>query len=79
MTELRRLGVKDPVLSSNQPIRPDGSPYAAQRMIRDPGVAVYFVRDCRHLVMAQDRYWRMVDNIRSLAMAIEGLRKMQRH
>ena len=29
--------------------------------------------------MTLDRYWRMVDNIRSLAMAIEGLRKMQRH
>ena len=79
MTELWRLGVKDLVPSSNQPIRPDWSPYEAQRVIREPGVAVYFVRGGRHLVMAQDRYWRLVDNIRSLAMAIEGLRKMQRH
>ena len=79
MTELRRLEAKDPVLSSNQPIRRDGAPYAARRIIHDPGVTVYFVRGGRPLVMAQNRYWRLVDNIRSLALAIEGLRKMQRH
>ena len=79
MTELRRLEAKDPVLSSNQPIRRDGAPYAARRIIHDPEVAVYFVRGGRPLVMAQDRYWRLVDNIRSLALAIEGLRKLQRH
>lgn len=79
MSELRRLEARDPVLSSNQPVRRDGAPYATRRLIYDPGVAVYFVRGGRSLVMAQDRYCRVLDNIRSLALAIEGLRKMQRH
>lgn len=77
--ELGRLDAKNVVLSTNQPLRRDGYPYAAKRLIRDPGVAVYFVRGGRPLVMAQDRYDKLIDNIRSLAISIEGLRKMERH
>ena len=79
MEELRRLGARHTVLSTDQPIRRDGRPYAARRLIEDPGAAVYFELNGRQLVMAQDRYEGVSDNIRSLALAIEGLRKMERH
>ena len=29
--------------------------------------------------MAQDRFWSIIGNMRSLTMAIEGLRQMERH
>lgn len=77
--ELKRIGAKNIVVSTNQPIRQDGMPYAQSRVINDVGVAVYFVRDGKALVMAQDRFWSVIGNMRSLAMAVEGLRQMERH
>lgn len=77
--ELTRLGAKNIVVSTNQPIRQDGYPYAQERKIVDTGVAVYFTLKGTALVMAQDRFWSVIGNMRSLAMAIEGLRQMERH
>ena len=79
MRELRLLGAEHVVLSTNQQLRRDGLPYQAPRRIEDPGVAVYFQLKGRALVMAQDGYWDMLDNMRSLALALEGLRQMERH
>jgi hypothetical protein len=77
--EIGRIGGKNITISTNQPVRNDGWPYAQQRVIHDPGVAVYFVRQGKSLVMAQDRFWTIIGNMRSLTMAIEGLRQMDRH
>ncbi len=77
--ELKRIGATKIVVSTNQPVRQDGVPYAQERRIDDPGVAVYFVRGKKALVMAQDRFATVIGNMRSLAMAIEGLRQMERH
>lgn len=77
--ELWRLDANNIVISTNQPIRKDGEPYAATRLIDDPGAAVYFELNGRAMVMAQDRYELLLDNLRSLALAIEGLRQTERH
>ena len=77
--ELRRIGATNVVISTNQPVRQDGFPYAQQRNIPDPGVAVYFTRNRKSLVMAQDRFSSVIGNMRSLAISIEGLRQMERH
>ncbi len=77
--ELRRIGATKIVVSTNQPLRNDGAPYAQQRNISDVGVAVYFMRNGKPLVMAQDRFWSIMDNMRSLTISIEGLRQMERH
>ena len=78
-TEIERIEGADIVISTNQPLRRDGRPYAARTNIKDPGAAAYFTRQGRQLVMAQDAYELLIDNIRSLAIAIEGLRQMERH
>jgi hypothetical protein len=77
--EIKRIGGTKIVVSTNQPLRNDGYPYAQQRNITDVGVAVYFMRNGRPMVMAQDRFWSIIGNMRSLTMAIEGLRQMERH
>lgn len=77
--ELKRIGAKNIVVSTNQPLRIDGAPYAQQRNIKDVGVAVYFTRGGKSMVMAQDRFYSVIGNMRSLTMAIEGLRQMERH
>jgi hypothetical protein len=77
--EVRRIGGTQITVSTNMPLRQDGEPYAQQRNIPDTGVAVYFMRNGKPMVMAQDRFWSIIGNMRSLTMAIEGLRQMERH
>jgi hypothetical protein len=79
--ELRRLGASNVVLSSNIPTRLDGLPYAdaARKRIDDPGVAVYFTLRQRPMTMARDQYDTVHDNLRSLGLAIEYLRGLERH
>ncbi|WP_026736194.1 hypothetical protein [Fischerella sp. PCC 9605] len=42
LNELRLLGAKNAIISSNVQLRQDGLPYANFREPKDPGVAVYF-------------------------------------
>lgn len=79
--ELRLLGAKNPVLSSDIPLRNDGRPRAdiARRRIDDPGVALYFTLDGEQMVMARDSYWSVHDNLRSLGLSISAMRALERH
>lgn len=79
--ELQRLGARNIVLSTNVELRLDGQPYAgaAGKRMNDPGVAVYFTLKGRQMVMAQDRYTDIAANMRSLALAIDGMRQLERH
>ena len=79
LAELERLGAKSVVISTNVALRGDGLPYATQRQITDPGVAVYFMLKKRPLVMARDQYKTVAGNIRSLTLAIEAMRQLERH
>ncbi len=79
--EIKRLKATGAVISSNVPVRADGLPYAdaARRRQDDPGVAVYFSLKGVQYSMAQDRYARPDANMRSLYLAIAGMRQMERH
>ena len=70
--ELRLLDGSGFCLSSNRPLRSDGQPYADPGINEDPGVAVYFTRKGTQLVLAQDLYEIMNNNVRSLCLAFEG-------
>lgn len=79
--ELRRMDAKSIILSTNIPLRQDGMPYAdyARRIIPNPGVAIYFTLRGRQMTMARDCYDTIHDNLRSLGLAIEHLRGLERH
>lgn len=79
--ELGRLGAKDVILSTNLRLRNDGEPYAgeATKAMPDPGIAVYFQYRGRPMVMAVDRFQNIAANMRSLGMAIEAMRQLERH
>jgi len=80
-SQLRLLGAKNISISSNVPVRNDGLPYAAEsrRRYDDPGVAVYFTLNGKALSMARDPYLSPWENTRSLVLAIEAMRSLERH
>ena len=77
-SELIRLGAELPVVSTNQPVRNDGMPFAQERKIEDPGAAVYFTLNGRRLCIAIDRWVLLIDNLRAVAMTIEAIRGIER-
>lgn len=79
--ELGRLNARGVILSTNVPLRLDGNPRAdaASRRMDDPGVAVYFQLKGKPMVMAADGYSNIAANLRSLGLAIEALRQLERH
>ena len=78
LDEIRLLGGKYPVITSNLELRQDGLPYSNQRMPEDSGVAVYFTLDGREQCIPCDK-WRMPsENIRAIQKTVEALRGIER-
>lgn len=78
LDQLRLLGAEDVVVSTNLPLTTKGMPGADDRLMDDPGVAVYFNLKGRAQCMACDK-WRFIkDNIRGVGLAIEALRQLER-
>lgn len=87
--ELRRIGARTVVISSNLPLRLDGGPRAdaAQRPGGDPGACVYWSRYERRggkdnvlvpYALPCDRWTRIADNLYAIALSIEAMRGMER-
>lgn len=74
--ELDKLGATDATLSMN--INPSRA-LSRQRRADDPGVALYFRRREQAYVMAQDRFATVAANVRSLTLALAGIRQTERH
>lgn len=79
--ELERLDARHIVISSNAPLDRFGqvAPDALGRTLPDPGVAIYFMLEKQEIVMAQDLFDQPYGNVRSLALAIEAMRALERH
>lgn len=77
MEELARLGASDVIVSTDQPLNKDGSPSLARRW-GDPGVAVYFKRKGRNVVLACDQYSELHDNMRAIGKTAEAMRGIER-
>jgi len=77
--ELRRLGARNVVLSTDIPVRLDGLPYANRAESGDPGAAVYFQWRGKPFVIAADSYRRTWENVKAIAKTIEAMRAIERH
>lgn len=77
--EIRQLGGKWMIISTNLPVRLDGLPYADARLVHnDPGVAVYFTLKERNVVFACDRYSHVDANIRAIGLTVAAIRGVER-
>lgn len=83
LEELVRLKAGNIVISSSIDVRVDGTPRsginADSYTLKEPGVALYFTLKGRPMVMAQDAYDNPAANLRSLGLAIEAMRSLERH
>jgi hypothetical protein len=77
--ELQRLGATSPIISTNHPTDRYGVPTESKRRVSDEGVAIYFKLNGRPMAMACDRFDNAAANMRSLGLAIEAMRQLERH
>jgi hypothetical protein len=78
--ELLRMGASNLIVSTNIPVKKDGTLYAdwMRKKIDDPGVAIYFKYKGREISMCCDQYERIWENIYALGKGIEALRGLER-
>jgi hypothetical protein len=72
--ELRLLGARGIVLSTNVPLRQDGLPYSNAAEPRDHGAAVYFRIKDQPRVLACDKWDRVADNVMAIVKHVEAIR-----
>lgn len=81
--ELEKLGATQIVMSSSVDLRADGTPRTGVNPdridMKEPGAALYFMLKGRAMVMAQDAFDNPAANFRSLGLAIEAMRSLERH
>ncbi len=70
--EIARLGGKNPILSTNIPLRKDGYPYASAREPDDRGVAVYFDYKGKQMVFACDKWQTTKENVKAVSKTKRG-------
>jgi hypothetical protein len=75
--ELHRLGAVGVVVSTNLPLKPDGTIRLDKEPV-DPGVAVYFQHHGKQMVFACDQYEGIADNLQAIAKTIEAIRGIER-
>lgn len=78
LDEVWKHGPSTVVFSSNFKPGKHG-PIEGSRRPKEEGVAVYFQRGGKPYVMACDRYHDAEGNMRSLCLALEALRQLERH
>ena len=78
--DLRLMGARAIIVSSNVPLRRDGTMYRDRdARVFDPGVAVYWdAKDGTPKVMACDHWATVRENVRAIGLTIEGLRLIER-
>lgn len=76
----RLCGLLEPslVVSTNVPVRLDGTLRADRHEPEDPGVALYFRLNDQPTVLACDHWTRVADNLAAIAAHLEALRGIDR-
>ena len=76
--EVRLMGGRSLIISSNVPLRKDGMPYASARPPEDPAVVVYFDFQGQQVCVPCDRWTTVADNLQAIRKTIEAIRGIER-
>jgi hypothetical protein len=78
LDELRMLGARGVIISTNIELRQDGLPRSGRRAPIDTGVAVYFSLKGRPCVLACDAWNKVEDNLWAIGKHVEAIRGQER-
>lgn len=78
LAELGRMGVDEIVISTNQRLKPNGTPYSTGPKILDHGAAVWFTQSGEERVLACDRWSALADNLHAIELHIGAIRGQAR-
>lgn len=78
LDQLRIMGARNALLTTDMELRRDGLPYANQKQPADKGIAVYFLWRGKQMTFACDRWDKVEDNVRAVAKTIEAIRGIER-
>ncbi len=78
ITEIRMLGGKDVIISTDLKLKQDGLPYSSQKEPEDRGAAVYFKWNKEDIVIACDTFNKIGCNLWAMAKTIEAMRGIDR-
>jgi hypothetical protein len=78
--EVKNIGGSDLIISTNIPLKQNGDLRAdyGRYKLQDPGVAVYFKRNSKDVVLCCDTYNAVWENIYAIGRTIEALRQINR-
>lgn len=79
LRQVEMLGGKNPILSTNIPLRNDGLPYATAKEPDDAGVALYFKYKGKDMCFAADQYKYVRQNIHAIDLTIKAIRAIERY
>lgn len=78
INELKRLGGKNMIISSNLETKARGTGFYANQKVEDSGIVVYFDLKDKAKAMACDRWNKPEDNIWALYLSIQAIRGLER-
>ncbi len=78
LNELRLMGAKRPVISSDLQLRRDGLPYSNRNQPNDRGIAVYFTLFGKQQCIPCDKWTTIQDNLQAIAKTVAALRGLER-
>lgn len=78
LNELRLLGAKNLIISSNLQQRMRGDGFLANQRVDDAGIVAYFDLKGKSKAMACDKWDKVEHNIWSLAKSVEAIRGLER-
>lgn len=78
VNELRLLGAKLVVITSNLQVRADRTGFLSNQRVDDAGIVVYFELKGKRKAMACDRWSLPEHNVRALVKSIEAIRGLER-
>lgn len=76
--EIKLMGGKNPIISTNIELKQNGLPYAGQKQPDDRGVAVYFTYNGNQVVLACDKWDKIESNLHAIRKTIDAMRGVER-
>ncbi len=76
--ELKRLGAKECIISSNLRVRMRGDGFYANQSVDDVGISVFFKLKGDNKVMSCDKWDKIEHNIWALCLSISAIRGLER-